>query len=279
MRRKFIRASVCLTFFLLITNPHKIFAKNSLKYRVLSLKEASYVVYASSCYSPPWAAEKLIDNIRKSGWRSERNRSFPHTFIFELAGDADIDLLKFNNKTQEAKHPGISTKQVKVEFSTISSKSHYRNVGDFTLEKGAKLQEFPIQRTRARWVRLSIESNYGNPEYTELMEFEAWGVFEFKILQIISNFMWILGMAIILASFSYHQFLAHSQNTKKWEILKRASFRKPCLLGLIFVALGTSLSVQRLWLTAVLGVVAILLTVVFVRLAKIQAAETKESKN
>ncbi len=279
MIRKLLKFSLCLTFFLFITNPHKIFAENPLKAGVLGLRKSSYVVYASSSHSEKKAAKNLIDGKKKRGWRSKKNSSFPHTFIFELAGDADIDLLKFNNKTHKAKYPGISTKQVKVEFSAISSKSGYRTVGDFTLEKGAKLQEFSIQRTKARWIRLSIKSNYGHPKFTELMEFEAWGVFEFKILQIISSFVWILGLAIILASFSYHEYFAHLQKTKRQEIFKRDSFRKLCLLGLILVASGASVSVHQLLLTAILGVAAILLAIVFVKSLKTQAAEAKESKN
>ncbi len=279
MSRKFLKISIFLTFFLFITNPHKIHAGNPLKDRVLSLRKKSYVVYASSSYSNKWEAKYLIDGRRKRGWRSKKRTPFPHVFIFELAGNADIDLLKFNNKTHEAKYPGISTKQVRVEFSTVSSKSGYRNVGDFTLEKGAELQEFSIQRTKARWIRLSIESNYGHPHFTGLKEFEAWGVFEFEIFQIISNLVWILGAALILAAFSYHEFFAHLQKTKRIEVFKRASFKKPFLLGLILVASGVSVSTKQLWLTAIFGVVAILLAIVFVKSLKTQVAEAKESKN
>ncbi len=117
MSRKFLKVSIFLTFFLFITNPHKIFAGNPLKDRVLSLRKAAYVLYASSSHSNKWEAKYLIDRRRKRGWRSKKNSPFPHAFIFELAGNADIDLLKFNNKTHEARHPGISTKHVKIESS------------------------------------------------------------------------------------------------------------------------------------------------------------------
>jgi Ca2+/Na+ antiporter len=126
---------------------------------------------------------------------------------------------------------------------------------------------------------LSIESNYGHPHFTELKEFEAWGLFEFEIFQIISNLVWILGVALILAAFSYHEFFAHLQKTKKIEVFKRASFKKPFLLGLILVASGVSASTKQLWLTAIFGVVAILLAIVFVKSLKTQVAEAKESKN
>ncbi|GAH76666.1 unnamed protein product, partial [marine sediment metagenome] len=174
---------------------------------------------------------------------------------------AKIGLLKFNNNTEETKYPGISAKDVQVEFSTISSDSGYINVGTFTLEKGLEIQEYKTQKTKARWVRLSITSNYGHPSYTELMEFEAWGVWEFKILHIISNFIWILGAAIILTAFSYSEFLAHVQKAKRAKLFKRSSFRKPFLLGMILIAAGVSISIRQPWLAATSGVVAFLLII------------------
>lgn len=277
--KRLLKVLICLVFFLFIYNTHKIFAENPLKGRVLFSGRGAYILYASSSYSTGWAAENLIDGRRKRGWRSKKNSPFPHIIVFALAANADIDLLKFNNNTQENKYPGISAKEVKVEFSTVSSDSDYINVGTFILRKGAELQEYKILKTKARWIRLSIKNNYGHPSYTELRKFEAWGVFEFKILPVISNFIWILGAAIILAAFGYHEFLAHIHKAKRNEIFKRDSFKKPCLLGLIFVASGSSLSVQKLWLTVVLGVVAILLAIVFVKSMKIKAAEKQEDKS
>ena len=277
--KKLLKVLICLVFFLFIYNTHKIFAENPLKGRVLFSRRGAYILYASSSNSARWAAENLIDGRRRRGWRSKKNSTFPHIIVFALAANADIDLLKFNNNTKENKYPGISAKEVQVEFSTLSSDSDYINVGTFTLRKGVKLQEYKILKTKARWIRLSIKSNYGHPHFTELKEFEAWGVFEFEILEIISSLVWILGVALILAAFSYHEFFAHLQKTKRIEVFKRASFKKPFLLGLILVASGVSVSTKQLWLTAIFGVVAILLAILFVKLAKMQAAEKQEGKD
>ena len=48
MNRKFLKVSICLTFFLFIATPHKIFAENPLEDGVLGLRKSSYVVYAFS---------------------------------------------------------------------------------------------------------------------------------------------------------------------------------------------------------------------------------------
>lgn len=271
---------IYITFFLfIICNPNQTFAEHPLKNRISSLIKGAYILYASSSYSTSWAAKNLIDGRKKSGWRSQKNSPFPHIITLELAGNSKIDLLKFSNETQEKKHPGISTEEIQVEFSTISSDSGYINVGTFTLKRGAKLQEFSIQQTKAHWIRLFIRSNYGHPHYTELMEFEAWGVFEFDILQIIFNIIWILGAALILANFSYHEFFIHLQKTKRTEAFKRNSFKKPFLLGLILIAVGISTSSQQPWLAATFGAVAFFLIIWYGKLVKFQAAKKQEGRD
>jgi len=87
--------------------------------------------------------------------------------------------------------------------------------------------------------------------------------------KVISNFIWILGAAIILADFSYHEFLASVQKTKKIEAFKRSSFKRPLLLGLVLVVIGISASIHYLWLAAILGIVSLLLLIWFVKLIKV----------
>lgn len=60
--------------------------------------------------------------------------------------------------------------------------------------------------------------------------------------KVFSNFIWILGASMILAVFSYHEFLAHLKKAKRTEVFKRNSFKKPFILGLVLIALGISAS-------------------------------------
>jgi hypothetical protein len=87
--------------------------------------------------------------------------------------------------------------------------------------------------------------------------------------KVLSNFIWILGAAIILADFSYHEFLASVQKTKRVEVFKRSSFKRPLLLGLILVAIGISISIHYLWLAIIFGIVAILLIILLFKLIKV----------
>lgn len=96
--------------------------------------------------------------------------------------------------------------------------------------------------------------------------------------KVFSNFVWILGASIILAVFSYHEFLAYVQKAKRIEVSKRNSFKKPFLFGLILVTAGVCASIHQPWLAAILGVVAFLLIIWFVKIVKIQSLRSRKKK-
>ena len=83
--------------------------------------------------------------------------------------------------------------------------------------------------------------------------------------KVFSNFVWILGAAVILADFSYHEFLAHVEKAKWIDVFKRDSFKKPFHLGLILVAAGLSASVRSPWLAAMSGGAAFFLLIWFLK--------------
>jgi len=97
--------------------------------------------------------------------------------------------------------------------------------------------------------------------------------------RVFSNFVWILGVAIILAAFSYHEFLAHIKKAKRIEVFKGDSFKKPFLVGTILIAIGISASARQLWLTAIFGIVALLLIIWSIKIIRIQATEKQEDRD
>jgi len=249
-KRQFLqKAFICfLCFFCIIINSPLVFAGNPYKIRVLSSAKGTSVIYTSSSYSKNWTANHLFDQSRSRGWRSKDNSSFPHVIIFRLAKEAKINHLRFNNETQEAGFPGISTKEISVEVSTSSSLIGYAPVGRFILEQGKRLEEFAIPDTKARWIRLTILSNYGHPNYTELREFEVWEFVEFKILPVIPHLLWIMGAALMLTAFSYKTFFSCLKKFEKSIPVKSSHFRNFSLLGLFLFAVGLCSSLQKIWL-------------------------------
>jgi hypothetical protein len=66
----------------------------------------------------------------------------------------------------------------------------------------------------------------------------------FPWVYVITNAVWILGLAVVLAAFGWHDFLAHTRKRKLGELLRGDSFLKPLFLGLTLVAGGLALSVS-----------------------------------
>lgn len=155
--------------------------------------------FTATAYSPKinaWSVYGLQDQNPTTGWCSGAASKAPYVFVFELSEDFIINKLAFNTFCQK-EYAGISAKDIKVEFSTTSSKTGYVSASPFLLEEN-KINSFEITGVKARWIKLTITSNYGNPQWTELMEFEAWGDYVTKTVKSLStigvwnsNFDWV----------------------------------------------------------------------------------------
>jgi hypothetical protein len=66
-------------------------------------------------------------------------------------------------------------------------------------------------------------------------------------LAVLINSSWILGLAIVLASFSYHYWYAPLNKRTLREPLRQPRFLRCFWLGLILLALGLAGTSRRLW--------------------------------
>lgn len=154
-------------------------------FNVLSIPNGAYILAAPPTFNTEtqsankislWSREAIIDGSNEKGWGSAEESVFPYEFIFELSEECLIEKFGFNNEC-EKKYPGICAKRVRVDVSTTSSVDGYKNVLDTKLEEFAPTKYFEIKPTQARWVKVTILSNYGYKKFTELMEIEAWGTY------------------------------------------------------------------------------------------------------
>ena len=172
-----------------------------------------------------------------------------------------------------------TSKEIIIESSIDNSESGYITIGKFVLKENEEKQEFKIQESKVKWIRLSILSNYGHPHYTELRKFEARGYPNFHLFRIISNFIWILGISLILAAFSLHEFLSYKLRIKRKELFKRDTFKKSIVLGLVLIVFGLIVSVQVFWLSLILMISAVLLlfwSIMFIDSKKTKFQEVKD---
>ncbi len=134
--------------------------------------------YTSSLYAAKiedWTAQGVMDGNEVIGWCSGATSKAPYVFVFELSEEYLLEQLRFNNVCQK-QYAGISSKEVLVEYSTTSATSGFTALGNYTLTESA-VSTHDLVRVKARWIRLTVLSNYGNTQWTELMEFEALGEF------------------------------------------------------------------------------------------------------
>ena len=79
--------------------------------------------------------------------------------------------------------------------------------------------------------------------------------------KMLANFVWIMGTALILAAFSYHDYLAYREKMKLGEALRRKSFFWPLMIGSILISAGVAASIRSPFLSAIFASGAFLLTV------------------
>lgn len=164
--------------------------------RILKSAPSYYVSDIHTSKIDEWTVQALLDETKTLGWCSSQNAQFPFTFVFELSEEFDLAKLVFFNEGQKS-YPGICAKQVKVEVSSTASDRGYTDAGIFMLGEYTS-SEFTINAPKTRWLRLTILSNYGHRQFTELMDFKAFGTYthpEYDVTNIVgmwdTNFDWV----------------------------------------------------------------------------------------
>ena len=143
---------------------------------LLDLAEGALVLSHSSEYNEVWSALLLIDGTTSKGWCSKQSAPFPHEFVVELAAPTRLKTLSLDNtNAQEGSNPGISAKDVEIWVSSEGPDAGFKKVATVEVPKGARLDHALPSGTEGRWLKLRILSNYGEPQYTELMELSASG--------------------------------------------------------------------------------------------------------
>lgn len=62
-----------------------------------------------------------------------------------------------------------------------------------------------------------------------------------------TNSLWILGLSIILAAFSYHDWLVHETRRRRRDLFRTASWRLPVSTGMMLFCLGLGLGRDVEW--------------------------------
>ncbi|MDD3815991.1 MAG: OmpA family protein [Desulfocapsaceae bacterium] len=140
---------------------------------LLSLQEGCIPVVKPPCYGG-WDAQNVLDDSPASGWACEQGKISGNVFVFEMAAEATLQRLEFDTASIDT--TGSAAKEITVEVSNTSATEGYQLILHTTLADKTDGQQFPvIAKVPGRWLRLTLVSNYGSPEYIELFSFKGYG--------------------------------------------------------------------------------------------------------
>lgn len=136
--------------------------------------EAGARVLSAPIDTSNWNAAALIDDQRARSWSSAPGTQPPFTFVIELNQIPHLKVLRFDNNTQDARSKGASAHEILVEASSSSPSAGFTEILRTQLQPQRHRQLFGVD-AEARWIRLTILSNYGSRTSTELSDFRAYG--------------------------------------------------------------------------------------------------------
>ncbi len=143
---------------------------------LLDLAAGALVVSASSEYNDRWSAARLLDGTTKEGWCSADGEVAPNTIVVELPQLHVISAVAVDTTgAQEAQYAGISARRIVVSGSRTSSSDGFVELVTIEAPRGGRREVALAAPAQVQWLRFEIRSNWGNAEYTELMELEAYG--------------------------------------------------------------------------------------------------------
>lgn len=127
--------------------------------------------------SSQWIALALIDEDPTLGWASAQGAPKPHSFVFELNTVYSLHNFGFDSaQAEEGSYPGISAEEVRISVSTEGAEGPWAIAYEGTIDPGMASEIEIPEPVEARWVKLEITDNGGRDDYTELMEFSAFGL-------------------------------------------------------------------------------------------------------
>ena len=128
----------------------------------------------SSNYGGGWEGRWLTDGNPQTGWATEKGANGPFTIVISLPERSEFRAVEFDVAGTES--PERSVKDIDVLVSDTSAIANFTPVVSVTLKPGEDRQRFAITKPGAgRWLKFVMKSNHGDPDYTELMEFRAFG--------------------------------------------------------------------------------------------------------
>jgi len=141
---------------------------------LVSFSSGALLVEKAPEYSPGWGNIWIMDENPQTGWCCPSGEILNNVIVIELAEKSVFDRLEFDTGNVEKKVYGA--KDIIVELSDDGPTEGFTKIASVSLVDKEDKQSFPVTVDKSgKWLRLIIQNNHGSSEYTELMDFRAFG--------------------------------------------------------------------------------------------------------
>lgn len=139
-----------------------------------SFSSGALLVEKSPECSSGWGNVWIMDENPETGWCCPSGKILNNVLVIELAEKSVFDRLEFDTGYVDGK--GRGAKDIIVELSDDSPTEGFTKIASVSLVDQEDKQSFPVTVDKSgKWLRLTIQNNHGSSEYTELMDFRAFG--------------------------------------------------------------------------------------------------------
>jgi len=141
---------------------------------LVSFSSGALIVEKSAEYSKQWGNIWIIDENPETGWCSPQGQIADNTLVIELTEETVFDSLEFD--TAYVDTANSAAKDIVVALSNDGPIEGFQKIAHVSLVDQQDNQLFPVDVSiSGKWLKLTILNNHGSDEYTELMEFRAYG--------------------------------------------------------------------------------------------------------
>jgi len=141
---------------------------------LISFSSGALLVEKPAEYGSGWGSVWIIDENPKTGWCCSKGKILNNVLVIELAEKTVLNRLEFDTGKVDTK--GSAAKDILVELSDEGPTAGFKEIASVSLANQEDNQSFPVTvEESGKWLRLTIKNNHGSAEYTELMDFRAFG--------------------------------------------------------------------------------------------------------
>jgi outer membrane protein OmpA-like peptidoglycan-associated protein len=141
---------------------------------LVSFSAGALIVQKPQEYGGGWEAIYMLDENPNTGWATPKGVTTNQVTVIELPDRTLLKKLEFDTAFADGDQRGA--KDVDVEMSDSGASSGFQKIASVSLEDRVDHQQFPVSAEMpGRWVRLTAKNNHGSPDYTEIMDFRAYG--------------------------------------------------------------------------------------------------------